>query len=59
MLWSRLWRGLFQGWDVSAAVLSKQESQSKLLDWLIAHPNWVIAHQDDHAVYLIEVRIVD
>ena len=54
-----LWRGLFRGWDVSAAVLSKQESQSKLLDWLIAHPNWVIAHQDDHAVYLIEVRIVD
>lgn len=50
-----LWRGIFQQYDVSAALLSRR-ADAALLEQLREHPGWQIAHQDDHSVYLVRVE---
>ncbi|CAN0451062.1 unnamed protein product, partial [Laminaria digitata] len=50
-----LWRGMFQGWDVSAVLLTRGERHSALRAQLMAHPAWMIAHEDELAVYFVRV----
>ncbi len=54
-----LWRGMFQGWGVSTAVLSKNGQHAELIAQLKEHPNWMIAHQDAYSIYFVEVRVLE
>ena len=50
-----LWRGLFQGWGVSAVVLQKTARNQALITQMREHPEWLPAHEDEELVYLVKV----
>jgi len=49
-----VWRGIFQQYDVSIALLDRR-TQSKLVSWLVEHPDWVVALEQGDYVYLARV----
>ncbi|MEM1349232.1 MAG: hypothetical protein AAGI01_11795, partial [Myxococcota bacterium] len=49
-----VWRGLFQQYDVSAALLDRR-TQGALIEWLIEHPDWQVGLEQGDYVYLVRV----
>ena len=47
-----LWRGIFQGYGVNAALLDERENKA-LSEALSAHPDWQLVHRQGGSVYFV------